>query len=73
MLADHDLPKTTTARNRTVVDASTPPSHPAPRGRRSPRRDVILSAASPDELVEVNEDLGRLKVVPLLQALLFGS
>jgi hypothetical protein len=34
------------------------------------RRDLILAAASPDELLEVMEDLARLRVVPLLQALL---
>ncbi|KAI8462764.1 MAG: hypothetical protein J3K34DRAFT_527500 [Monoraphidium minutum] len=37
------------------------------------RRDLILSAASPDELSEAVEDLGQLRVVPLLQALLFDA
>jgi hypothetical protein len=37
------------------------------------RRDLILAATSGEELVEVMEDLGALRVVPLMQALLFDS
>lgn len=35
------------------------------------RRDLVLAAQASDELVEVLEDLTQLRVVPLLQALLF--
>jgi hypothetical protein len=37
------------------------------------RRDLILAAASPEELTEAVEDLGEIRVVPLLQALLFDA
>lgn len=37
------------------------------------RRDLVLAAASSDELLEVLEDLSQVRVVPLLQALLFDS
>eukprot|EP00877_Chromochloris_zofingiensis_P003595 jgi/Chrzof1/13236/Cz07g25210.t1 len=37
------------------------------------RRDLVLSVESADELIEVMEDLSQLRVVPLLQALLFDS
>jgi hypothetical protein len=37
------------------------------------RRDLILAASSADELIEVMEDLSQLKVVPLLQAILFDD
>ncbi|KIZ03010.1 hypothetical protein MNEG_4946 [Monoraphidium neglectum] len=36
-------------------------------------RDLILAAASPEELTEAVEDLGEIRVVPLLQALLFDA
>jgi len=35
------------------------------------RRDLILAAQSSDELVELLQDLSQLRVVPLLQAVLF--
>jgi hypothetical protein len=37
------------------------------------RRDLVLAAHSSDELLEVLEDLSQLRVVPLMQAVLFDS
>lgn len=37
------------------------------------RRDLVLAAETSEELAELLEDLGRLRVVPLLQALLFDD
>jgi hypothetical protein len=51
----------------------TPQNTPHPNSPTHPRRDLILAATSGEELVEVMEDLGALRVVPLLQALLFDS
>jgi hypothetical protein len=36
------------------------------------RRDLVLAAASVDELIEPLEDLSQLRTVPLLQAVLFS-
>lgn len=37
------------------------------------RRDLVLAVHSADELLEVLEDLSQLRVVPLMQAVLFDS
>jgi hypothetical protein len=37
------------------------------------RRDLVLAVHSSDELLEVLEDLSQLRVVPLMQAVLFDS
>lgn len=37
------------------------------------RRDLVLAAVTSEEVAELLQDLGQLRVVPLLQALLFDT
>jgi hypothetical protein len=37
------------------------------------RRDLILASETSEEVAELLQDLGQLRVVPLLQALLFDA
>lgn len=37
------------------------------------RRDLVLASETSEELAELLQDLGQLRVVPLLQALLFDA